>query len=605
MRSLIDNHCHNLHSSPVSTVYCHPQYIASGAEDGTVVVRSHSGSFRRQFIVEGPVTGICIPSTGEGIAVVDSAGSISAFDIKSGERFFHQPGKASRSFLAVALNHTHTKIAGLGADGVLRIWELPSEVRDINWPEHMGQTLQFDHRGERLLTITDKGQPRLYNLKHPATLEFEYINTHMEHAHLIHHNSKVLLGGPYGLITLDSNSRHILRSSISERSSGILGIAVSPQEDRVAALTHRSVHILSLPDLQPVDSYKHKVSNVQNAIAWTPRGIFIGGPTGQMHGRRDPAPCPPIHTASSIGSFRLAAHQKLFFIWRNNKRVGGMELPHEPKQIIINRSGSLIAVSFQFAPVQVYDAKSGELVMNAHESTINAKEIFVGSTHPIILVQLANGGCKWWDLNTQKGFALNWPVCSTLTAGGTWMGVITPAGDIQILDPTTGKPCLPSPEKPMAMPVSLAFVNRSPTLLTFDNEKVLTRYDLLPSAEDNIPAVGEDIVQITRNVDKIWGVTGGKYCALRITEKDHIDYLWVPLNGERDPHIVEKVPFGSDIDVENGKIIQIAKAEAILERDAFGNEEMVMRSLSLDDWIGFNAQTIIAKSENALLITNS
>ena len=185
------------------------------------------------------------------------------------------------------------------------------------------------------------------------------------------------------------------------------------------------------------------------------------------------------------------------------------------------------------------------------------------------------------------------------------MGVITPAGDIQILDPTTGKPCLPSPEKPMAMPVSLAFVNRSPTLLTFDNEKVLTRYDLLPSAEDNIPAVGEDIVQITRNVDKIWGVTGGKYCALRITEKDHIDYLWVPLNGERDPHIVEKVPFGSDIDVENGKIIQIAKAEAILERDAFGNEEMVMRSLSLDDWIGFNAQTIIAKSENALLITNS
>jgi WD40 repeat protein len=603
MRSLIDNHCLNLHTGAITASYSHPQYIATGAEDGSVIVRSHSGSFRREFHREGQITGLCIPSTGECIAVVDEAGSVAVYNLKSGEIIFVQPGKPSRSFLSVSINHTQTKIAALGTDGVLRCWELPSQVRDINWPEHMGQTLQFDNRGERILILTDQGQPRLYDLKRPATLEFEYVNTHMEHALLIHNNAKVLLGGPYGLVILDTNSRMILTRSTSEQSSGIIGIAVSPKEDRVAALTHRSVHLFSLPDLQPLESYKHKVPDVQNTIVWTPRSLYVGGPTGQLHSRNDDAPCPPIDKSTAIGQFRIATHSDFFYIWKNNNRVGGMKLPHQPKVVSINRSGSLIVVSYMFAPVQVYDAKSGELIMNAHESTINPEAVFVGSTHPIILVQQANGGCKWWNLNTQQGFALNWTVTSTLTSGGTWMGVVTPSGEIQILDPSTGKPCMPNPEKPFAIPKQLCFVNRSPTLLVYDSEGVLSRYDLLPSIEDDIPASADDIVQITRNIDKIWGITGGKYCAMRINESDHFDYLWVPLDGEREPHTVNNLVLGSSIDIEHGSIVSPAKGEAILEMDAFGNDDIVYRSLSQSEWIAFNNKTVLAKSKNALRLT--
>jgi hypothetical protein len=95
--------------------------------------------------------------------------------------------------------------------------------------------------------------------------------------------------------------------------------------------------------------------------------------------------------------------------------------------------------------------------------------------------------------------------------------VVTPAGDVRILDPQTGEEALPGPVPLAQIPVRfLAFAGSD--LVVLDRDGVLGHYDLDASARSGRPARGRDIVTIHAPVDRLWALADGKHCAVRLTD---------------------------------------------------------------------------------------
>ena len=100
--------------------------------------------------------------------------------------------------------------------------------------------------------------------------------------------------------------------------------------------------------------------------------------------------------------------------------------------------------------VEVYDSESGRCVFLAGEETANSTHVNIGGN--ILAVQLANGGCRWWDVTTRAGFELKWAHAMALSHGGTWLGVVTPAGAVRIINPATGKDAVAAPTHSLMYP---------------------------------------------------------------------------------------------------------------------------------------------------------
>ena len=269
-----------------------------------------------------------------------------------------------------------------------------------------------------------------------------------------------------------------------------------------------------------------------------------------------------------------------------------------PVEARTDRDGHLLVARPARGPIQVFRCKDGKAIFDGGPQTSGAKDFAVGGS--VVAVTLASGGLRWWDLDGNRGFELGWPMGMALSGGGTWLGVITPRGMVKILDPRSGKEAVPSPEPLADVPVRLlSFVNRQPVLMVLDEEGVLGHYDLTKSVNTGTPAVGTDVLTINVDVDRIWGITGGQYCALRLPEEDSCTILWVDVHAQEVVHEVTDLAPNAWVDAESGTIIEPSRSSAILERSMSGAERRVIRALPEGEWIVFGPRGILDASSGA------
>ena len=152
------------------------------------------------------------------------------------------------------------------------------------------------------------------------------------------------------------------------------------------------------------------------------------------------------------------------------------------------------------------------------------------------------------------------------------------------------------PHFPVAM---MAFVNRRPDLLILDQDGVLGHYQMEEAIRANQAAEGRDVIDFDIQIDKIWGLTGGKRCSLRLPEEDSCTILTVDLvNNQVIGEAIGLHP-GAKVDPENGTIIEPVRAAAVLERDIHGREIRVLRALPGNQWIAFSDRGILSASDGA------
>lgn len=248
--------------------------------------------------------------------------------------------------------------------------------------------------------------------------------------------------------------------------------------------------------------------------------------------------------------------------------------------------------------VQVFDCRGGRFLFDAGADTADTVKMEVGG--PIVAAMISSGGMRWWDLKNNSVFELDWVQHFALSGGGTWLGVTTPKGHVKILDPATGKDAIPAPEPMSDVPIKLlSFVNRRPDMLVLDEEGVLSLYDLTVSVSEKKAAAGQDILDLNVDVDRLWGITGGEFAAVRFQEHatGTATVIFVDLRkGEVVSEIPNLLPYVW-VDPENGCLLQPARGGAILELDMYGQETRVFRALPEGEWVCFSADGILDKSE--------
>jgi hypothetical protein len=178
--------------------------------------------------------------------------------------------------------------------------------------------------------------------------------------------------------------------------------------------------------------------------------------------------------------------------------------------------------------------------------------------------------------------------------------VVTPKGAVRVLDPATGKDAIPAPEPLASVPIKLlSFINRKPDMLVLDEEGVLSTYDLAASVTESTPAKGRDLLDFNVPVDRLWGITGGKYAAIRFQEPDKGTATVITVDLES-AEVVAEVPNLLPyvwVDPETGFILQPARGNAIQELDLYGAERRILRALPEGEWIAFGPDGIFDQQQ--------
>ena len=146
---------------------------------------------------------------------------------------------------------------------------------------------------------------------------------------------------------------------------------------------------------------------------------------------------------------------------------------------------------------------------------------------------------------------------------------------------------------------TLAFVNRRPDLLVMDEEGVLGHYDLGDALRQGRPGEGRDIITINVEVDKLWGITGGQYCAMRLPEGDRCTILWVDVHACEVVAEVTDLSANAWVDAEHGLILEPGRSAALVEREMNGKERRILRALPDGQWISFGWRGILDASQGA------
>ena len=110
---------------------------------------------------------------------------------------------------------------------------------------------------------------------------------------------------------------------------------------------------------------------------------------------------------------------------------------------------------------------------------------------------------------------------------------------------------------------------------------------------------GRDVLTINVEVDRLWGITGGQYCAMRLPEEDRSTIIWVDLQKCEPVHEVTNLHRWAHVDAENGLVLEPTRSAGLLEREMHGQERRVLRSLPNDEWISFGWKGILDNSEGA------
>jgi hypothetical protein len=302
---------------------------------------------------------------------------------------------------------------------------------------------------------------------------------------------------------------------------------------------------------------------------------------------------------TGFGEHRVAVHGERVAAWSGNIQKRPFHVKKRFVETRVDRDGRLIVgLPDDRSGVQVFEARTGRHLFDAGPDTADSPKIEVGGT--IVACMLTRGGLRWYDLKQNNVYELPWVTTFALSGSGTWLAVVTPKGHVRILEPTTGKDAIPKPARPAEGPVRLvSFVNRRPDMLILDGEGVLGVYDLSESVKSQAVARARDILSLNVDVDRLWGITGGQYAAIRfqVPETQTATVIYVDLNSsEVVSEVPDLLPYAW-VDPETGDILQPARGAAILELDMWGKEKRVLRALPEGEWIAFNERGILDASD--------
>ncbi|MEM6928702.1 MAG: hypothetical protein AAF602_17320 [Myxococcota bacterium] len=288
-------------------------------------------------------------------------------------------------------------------------------------------------------------------------------------------------------------------------------------------------------------------------------------------------------------------------MWHKNRQRAPFTVGSPFVEVRVDRDGRLLAALPDGGEgVQAYDARTGRHLFSAGPDTVDTPKMEVGGR--IVACMRTHGGMRWFDLGENSAFELDWVSTFALSGSGTWLAVVTPGGKVRILDPGTGDDAIVAPNPLAEVPVRLvSFVNRRPDLLVLDEEGVLGTYDLSGSVSRGVPADGRDLLELKVEVDRLWGITGGKYAALRFQDRPAgtSTVIYVDLDaGEVVSEVADLLPYAW-VDPESGRILQPARGAAMLEIDMWGKDLQVLRALPEGEWVAFARQGVLEASRNA------
>jgi hypothetical protein len=604
MASLVDRFCPHVHDAPITAAVHDPSSgttATADAEGRVAVQRPGESAPGLIFQPGGAIHGaLALVRGGSLVAVGDDEGTVGVYRTQDGEAVFQEQREGARgrvrAMRGLSISPEGSQLAAIAKDGLLRVWSLQREDKNA-WSGFSGNTVAFCPRGQRVLTLDGQGQPTLFELSTVEAMAMDRLQTPAQQACFSVCGSMVIASGLSGIALLRVEDGALLASFATQGGSGIQGVVLSPDGAQVGAVTERSVHIFSLPDLQPTDSFTHHAPAPTGAAMWTARGACVAGGDGLLHRGEGPG-LGPVTSVGGFGTMRLSVHHDRIGVWKDRARLGEIHASSPIREAHVDRNGTLVLAVPHRGPLEVHDLQQGKKIFTGGPETQDAVEVAIGGS--VVAAHLKGGGCRWWDLSANRGFELPWPQGMALSHGGTWLAAITPKGKLQILDPATGEKAIPNPTPLAKQPVvKVAFVNRRPDMLVLDAEGILGHYDLGASVRSGQPAQGRDILSIQAEVDRLWGITGGQLCALRLPEGDRCSILFIDVHACEVISEVNDLHPGAVVDAENGLIIEPARASALLEREQSGKERRVLRALIGGEWISFSSRGILDASDDA------
>jgi WD40 repeat protein len=605
-QSLVDQYCGAAHEAPLTAADYDQTSGAMVTADatGVVAVTRQGETFPGLiFLPAGPIKGAAAISPGGSlVAIGDQNGVIAAFNTWEGTCVFEdypEEGARPRPIKSLAFNRDNVLLASLAGDGVVRVFDISRWEIVGKWNGFSGESIAFNEAGDKILAIDTLGQTKLLDIVSYEMIDLEMVPGGVRVARFTPDDRYVVTMGQGSISLIALPEGRIIQSFTARGNSGMLNIVVSPEGDRVAAITNRSVHIFSLPDLQPLASDHHGAEEPTSAAVWDWKGVGCGGTDGLMHRPGSKPSLPPVLCVGGFGDYRVVTHDTKVAVWTKDRQKRPFTANHRFIETKVDRDGRLlIGLPDDGHGVQVYDARTGRHLIDCGRETADTVKMEVGG--PIVCVTLRDGGIRWYDLKNNSVLELPWVQTFALSGSGTWLGVVTPRGEVRVLDPATGQDAIPKPEPLAEVPIKLiSFINRRPDMLVLDDEGVMGMYDLTESVTKGIPAVGQDVLDFNVKIDRLWGITGGDYAAIRFQEPENgtATVIYCHLRkGEVVSEVPNLLPYVW-VDPETGNILQPARGGALLELDMHGRETKVLRALPEGEWIAFGPRGVLASSE--------
>jgi WD40 repeat protein len=605
MSSLVDRFCPNVHDAPVTAASYDPWSGVLATADSTGVVAVTRQGETAPGLVFQPGAGVTgslgLIRGGTLLAIGDDDGTIGVYRTDNGEPEFQERREGARgrvrAMRGVAISSEGARVATIAVDGLLRIWDIANGRREIAWQGFGGLSVDFDAHGQRVLCLDAQGQPRLVDLISNQGLPMDRLQMPADRATFSLDGTLVVAAGASGLSLLRVVDGRLVASFATRGGSGILGVVQRPDGQQVGAVSTRSVHVFDMPGLQPIESFRHGAPEPSGAAWWGQTGIRVGGSDGLAHGG-EAAATGPVTAVGGFGDVRLAAHGTRVQLWNGNRRGRAIEVGAAIRDVHVDRDGRYVLVNPEGGSVRLFDAATGQSVFDAGPETRGCETVAVGGT--VVATLLPQGGLRWWDLGRNRAWELAWPTAMALSHGGTWLGLVTPRGAVKIIEPASGRDAVPDPRPAADVPIRLlTFVNRRPDLLVLDADNILMHYDLAKSARDRQAAQPRDVLQFGAPPDRIWGITGGQFAAVRMPDGDRSTLMFVDIHKQAVVGELSGAHRHAEVDAELGVVLEPARSAALLEREMSGAERRVLRSLPGNQWVAFGPRGILDASESA------